>query len=355
MRAKLRYQRMYKGVMIDVSANTDKELHEKIRIKESRIDEGMVSSDTVEGWGKRWIEIYKKPDVSKIHYQDIKKKLEDNIFPKIGKLRLDKVKPIDIKEILSEVPYGDWYKIKLLQYTKSMFAAAVREGMITKNPCDAIKPPKTPDSTVHAITQEQRNILLKTAQNSVHGAYILTLLYTGIRPQEASALTWDDYDGNNIRINKALKRDGKIGETKTRKGVRTIPVPKQLSEILNGVEHKSEYIFPQISGRQMTQFQQESYFRTFRNEMMRNAGAIIFRNKIMVDESNDLVRSISEMTMYQLRHTYATDLCRAGVPMATAINLMGHSSSEMLIKVYADFTEDQRTQAKALLEQIYRN
>ena len=86
-----------------------------------------------------------------------------------------------------------------------------------------------------ALTSEEREISLKVANYHRGGLFILLMLYCGLRPQEIVPLQWSDVDfvSKRVIINKALKSDGIVrGFTKTKAGMRSIPIPGVLLERL---------------------------------------------------------------------------------------------------------------------------
>lgn len=47
-----------------------------------------------------------------------------------------------------------------------------------------------------------------------------------------------------------------------------------------------------------------------------------------------------DLTAYNLRHEYCTELARRGVDIRITQKLMGHSSPEMTLKVYTNLSSD---------------
>ncbi|WP_281692945.1 tyrosine-type recombinase/integrase [Agathobaculum desmolans] len=59
------------------------------------------------------------------------------------------------------------------------------------------------------------------------------------------------------------------------------------------------------------------------------------------------------MQLYDLRHTYCTDLERAGVPINVAAKLMGHSSVKVTERIYTHTGEDMLQRAGSQLSAFY--
>ena len=55
---------------------------------------------------------------------------------------------------------------------------------------------------------------------------------------------------------------------------------------------------------------------------------------------------------YDLRHTYCTDLERAGVPLNVASRLMGHSSVEITARIYTHTSKDMFDDAASKLDAL---
>jgi integrase len=175
------------------------------------------------------------------------------------------------------------------------------------------------------------------AETHRSGLWILTLLYTGMRPGETAALTWADIDfeRDTIRIH-AAKESGstRIKEPKTKAGIRTLPhIPVALLPKLKAAsagKKPFDPVFPTGQGN----FQNENSLRRlwtgFKRDLDIYMGAKLERNKI----TESVVAP--DLVPYCLRHTFATDCARAGVPVDTVRWLMGHEDIATTANIYQD-------------------
>ncbi len=366
-RAQFRHREVYKGNKIDLSANTERELAEKVRQRKNDIDKSMLADSdnvTVEQWVYTWLTVHKKNEVTEPVYKSYETYLYNYVLPFIGKKKVSSITPTDIKIILNNDPNGNWHKIKLRAVMFAMFKQAILNRVIAFNPCDGVTAPAAPKTSIRALTDDERAIFTETAKASKYGLWFETLLYTGMRPQEAAAITWKDLQPStkSIVVNKALKANGDVGETKNETSKRSIPVPDHLWQRLIVNKGKpNETVFTSLpskfneGGKPLNHQTMKRMWQRFHREMLINAGAKTYRNKVTDENPNETVESIRELTPYYLRHTYATDLCRAGVHLRSAIALMGHSDAKMLTKIYAEFTQDQADAARLQLENFYSN
>jgi site-specific recombinase XerC len=86
-----------------------------------------------------------------------------------------------------------------------------------------------------ALTAEQAAAVLKAAEVSRLGVYVILCLMTGIRTEEARALRWDhvDLDVGSIAVWRSVRHGG---DTKTAKSRRTLGLPQAVVEALR--EHR---------------------------------------------------------------------------------------------------------------------
>ncbi len=157
-------------------------------------------------------------------------------------------------------------------------------------------------------------------------------LYCGLRREEALGLQWGDIQGGKLTVNRAstfLKNNqpDPIQELKSKASHRTIPIPQQLRAILAATPRTSLYLLTCTDGRTMTQIS----FRRMWDKVVRVAPC--------------------EVRAHQLRHSYCSNLYRAGIDLKTAQYLMGHSTIQMTANVY---THMEKEDASASLIQLER-
>ena len=150
------------------------------------------------------------------------------------------------------------------------------------------------------LTMEQIDRLLRVCRPD-HLRFVVFLLNTGCRRNEALGMTWDDID---LRRKQVVVRStiGKMGKR------RTIPINEALMALFNEwPEPHVDKLFPKFSPNQITMA-----FRRLR-------------------EAAGLPQGIS---IHSLRATFACHLIEKGVDIYTVSKLLGHSSVKVTERHY---------------------
>ena len=336
-----------------VRGKTKKEAREKAALKKAELQAGIeLSRDmSVKDWSEKWITIYKERKINDRYLSDIKSVLDKRILPAIGSKKIKAVKPADLQAILNDLAgqYSDSYIKKVKDILKQLFGEACNNDLILKDPSRSLKPVKAKEkSKRRAITQKEREITLKTAETSRGGLFVLIMLYCGLRPGEVAALRWNDIDMDKkvLHVRHALKADNSIGEPKSKAGIRDVPIPSYLHDRLAAIEHGPfDLVCTNSEGGHYTESSIERMWRTFRRDMNLAAGCKVKRNQV---QPPFFVQP--DLTLYCYRHTYATDLQAAGVPINVAKEIMGHSSIEVTAQVYTHKSDAAFDDAAAKIE-----
>lgn len=188
-------------------------------------------------------------------------------------------------------------------------------------------------------------------QNHRGELYIKFQLYCGLRPGEVIPLRWKDIDfkNRNVNITKAYKVDKTIGEPKTKAGIRKVPIPDVFFKVLK--EKKGEpfdLITTNINGKMFTHHNSLQLWHSIRRDMNLAMGCKIWHNELIPP-----LPLAEDFVMYNLRHTYCTDLQRAGVSIDVARRLMGHSNIAVTSKIYTHYSTDVMEQAREKLNNLH--
>jgi len=216
-----------------------------------------------------------------------------------------------------------------LGFLSGCLNAAVREGLMPANPAAGVRLPRTVAREMTFLTQEEY-ALLRAGFTQRYQPLLDFLVVSGCRFSEATALTPSDVDrvNNTVRINKAWKRTPggeeskyQLGQPKTRRSIRTVNVPKS---VLDQLDYSREWLFTNGDGGPIRIYS----WRT--NVWVPSLAKA--RHKDPKDA--DKVVLEKRPRIHDLRHTCASWLLGAGVPLITVSAHLGHEDTSVTAKIY---------------------
>lgn len=343
----------YNGKKYTATGNTEAEAIMKLADKltaAKRGEETIGGSMTVDAWFEKWVKTYKEPKgLTQKSLGMYREKYSHYISPAIGRMKMQSVTEIHLQVILNEQSDKSTSHVKKIRLVmQEMFRRARQARIIPYDPAELLELPATTQRKRRAITPTERSAILAIADTHRCGLWILTLLYTGMRPGETAALKWKDVDFERNVINvTSAKESGsqKIKAPKTAAGIRTIPIHAYLRDrLLQKKGSPDSPVFPTMSGGWQNENSMRRLWTGFRRDLDIQLGAETYRNKIIHSVIAD------DLTPYCLRHTFCTDMLSAGVPLAVVKEIMGHSDISITANVYTHPTSGDAIAAMKALE-----
>ena len=163
---------------------------------------------------------------------------------------------------------------------------------------------------------------------------LLICMYTGIRLGEACALTWEDISLTEgyIYIHKTMQRiqkehNGKktmiiVTEPKTQSSIRTIPLPRQLIQLIKSSELPMQGYL--LTGSYEKYIEPRSYQYHFKKILQQC--------------------KIPQTNFHTLRHTFATRCVELGFDIKTLSEILGHSNINITLNRYVHPSFDLKKQ-----------
>lgn len=343
----------FNGKKYEATGKTELEALTKLADKlaaAKRGEESIGGSMAVDAWFREWLSTYKEPKgLTAKSLGMYREKYNGYIKPRIGRMKLKDVKDTHLQKIMNEqAGMSSSHAKKVRMVMQEMFKRARQSRLIAYDPAELLELPATTEGRRRSITEEERKAILEVAKTSRSGLWILTLLYTGMRPGETAALTWADVDfiNNEIHVHVAKESgSGAIKGPKTASGVRDIPIHSQLRPLLLKAKREPfSPVFLTEAGNRHNENSLRRLWTGFRRELDIHMGAKVKRNKIIESVLAE------DLTPYCLRHTFCTDLQRAGVPLNVAKELMGHADIQTTANIYTHRDQDVLHAGIALLD-----
>lgn len=291
---------------------------------------------------------------------DYRNAINNHICPIIGGMIVRDVNSDDIQEVMAAAAaMSASAQQKIVVTLKRIFAAAEKNGYISKSPCSDLKAGGQPAAEKKPLTKEQQSVLVNAVKDTKAYPFVMLCLYAGLRREEALGLKWDcvELDGATpyITVRRAVRWDGKnkaiVGEKlKSDAAYRNIPIPYQLAECLRAEQAKSkgEFIIGNKDGDAMSFASFRRMWDVIRVRSCRTVTSMkdgkTFVTELKLGDkikNHDIYVSIDfHVTPHQLRHTYITALIMAGTPIKTVQYLAGHATVQLTLNIYTHLMEN---------------
>jgi len=302
--------------------------------------------------------------------------MRNHVEPRWGTTPLTKIDHLAIQQWVTELgtrlPPATVAECHRL--TSAVLRTAVRDRLIGHNPCEGVRLARRrrKDTDDQVITQHELITQLLPAVPDRYRALVGLAGGTGLRWGECAGLRWDALDLATQRlrvVRVAVEVSGHVTDKpypKSRAGRRTVPLPGFVVELL--AEHKRLYP-PGAAGLVFTSRSGAAVRRTtFRAKVWRpslvRAGLLgkiveVGEYKFMAywqdsagcewskefttarEVIEHLVRCAQgELRFHDLRHSYATWLVSAGVPINDVSAVMGHEQTSTTLDRYTHPSQD---------------
>jgi integrase len=251
------------------------------------------------------------------------------IEPNIGGTRLSKLMPLHVQGLYSQLE-RDKKSPRLRQLVHSTLrnalGQALRWGLITRNPCDAVEKPRAPRPTMNVLDAKQVAALLKAARGDRLEALYVLALATGLRRGELLGLQWKDIDFNDnaLMVNRTLvELSGKldVAEPKTEKGRRRVDLPESVTAAL--WRHRKRMLAQGCAASLWVFCDSDGGPFHANNVVRRSFAPLLTKAKL------------PHIRFHDLRHTAATLLLAAGVHPKVVQERLGHATVGMTLDTYS--------------------
>ena len=347
----------FNGKRYQVYGKTEEEAIKKATLKQKALEDGDIGVSknmTVARWCETWLETYKEGTITDKSYKYYQSQVNNVILPEIGNMKLKDVRDIHLQKIMkTRKGFSKSNAKKLLNTIQAIFKQARISRLITYDPAEgSLTMPKTTQGKRRSITDIERAMILKTAEEHQAGLWVKMMLYCGLRPGEIIALQWKDIDIEKkmVIINKAKESgNNEIKDPKTEAGNREVPIPDIFITDLKEAQGSPFAPFVTQTTRRKVHTETSFYkqWKSFKRSMDIANGAKVFRNEIT------LSTIAPDLDPYCLRHTFCTDLEDAGVSLNVASKLMGHSNIAITAKIYTHTTAKTINEAAAKMNAHY--
>lgn len=274
---------------------------------------------------------------------------------------LDKIKDYYDTKLLKNVTFSDYqlfidnlikhpYSTSTIKKCHGLMSKAMitahRDGLIKQNFTEYVemkyKEVNMPKEKKYLPLEDIKPFLEHVRNRSTIQYYLFRLIIeTGLRVGEACALTYEDIDTENNTLNVTKSYDQKrkvLGPTKTGN---------------NRIVHITQSLAKEISNL----IQIQKAFKVVNEKVYNNKHNFIFVDELgnpiprstihntMVHITERMYGEGNHLSIHELRHTHASLLFQADVPLKAISSRLGHKDTNVTERVYTHLTDKYHEQA----------
>jgi integrase len=266
----------------------------------------------------------------------------------IGSIPLRDLTVQDVRNALKRM--AATHATRTLQKAHNCLTRAVRhaegQDLVRRNVSALVDTPRGREGRPsQSLTLTQATALLEAAEESRLHAYIVLCLLTGLRSEEARALTWDhvDLEAGTVSVWRSVRAHG---DTKTERSRRTLKLPEIAVEALHA------------------QMRRQAAERANAGELWQEHDLVFTTTVGTPYESHNLRRDFRRVTRAagigarwvpkELRTSFVSMMSFQGVPVEEIARLAGHASSRTTEVVYRRELRPVITTGAEVMDQIFR-
>jgi integrase len=355
-----------KQIQRSISGKTQKEVIAAMKAALNALDSGVnVTADKIllGEWLNHWLWDIKrsrvKPKTFSGYLETYKAHIKNTAILKI-KLRdirrfhiqafIDGLESAGVSPFVINSAYG---------IIRNAINESVRRGLIPVSYANGISLPKKQPKPTAIFTTTDQKLFLDAVSGSRHEYAFIVALTAGIREGELAALTWSDYDGESITINKNAVRISEydtvthektgskiiIQDTpKTDAGTRKIPLLNIARQALS--KHKI---------KQLEERLKNSALYVDNNLIFCNQAGCIYDPKTFYSAMRKIIANtpgLEQIKFHALRHTFASRALESDMSIKAVQSLLGHETPDMTMH-YQHILEEQAKTEMSKLEGVF--
>lgn len=286
--------------------------------------------------------------------------IEQHVLPELGNLYVDKITVIRCQNAVNK-----WFKDaprtlkKYIRYSNSIFKFAEHLELIDSSPMSKVIRPKFKSEIKkfdqYYTKEELKKYLIYAKQYKLKAyAFFRILGYGGLRKGEALALTWGDIDFKNNVINvrstvsKGLDNRVIIQSPKTYSSARVVAMGKDTMDILKEWQNEQRKTAKIISLNN-DGFVFEGIKNGYPTNYPMSATTASMQNDYISKQAK-----LKHIKLHGFRHTHASLLFEAKVPMQDVKARLGHKSIKTTVDIYTHVTKQQNKEAALSFDHFMR-
>lgn len=308
--------------------------------KFKKLDMGQGDTPLFEAFANTWFDEM-LIQWRKSHQLKIRMTLDKYLLPRFGEEevgRITKASILEFRASLAKVTTRTQTplsasRINQIMNTLRMILDEAANRYNFSSPYQGIKSLKIPRTSVEPFRLEEVQLILENVREDFRSYYTVRF-FTGMRTGEIDGLQWDaiDFDRRQIAVKRALV-NGEIEQTKNHSSYRIIDM--------------NEMAYQALKAQQAVTGDRDFVFCT-------RIGTPLSHNNVTKRVWYPLLRylGLPKRTPYQTRHTAATLWLASGENPEWIARQMGHTTTEMLFRVYSRYVPNLTRQDGSAFERL---
>jgi integrase len=246
--------------------------------------------------------------------------MSTHIAPFFDSKPLIEIKPSTVKAWLSKMSkdgVGHASQVRSFNLLRSSLKMAAQDEILLANPADKVDPPKQQRKAVEWFTPTQVDLICEHL-NDRDVAMVTLMSWCGLRWGECAGLRVKDVDWLRriVSVVQAVTQSGRVkAYPKNDPSRRDIPAPPHVLELLSPLAADREpddllFISPKYGNPINASNWRKGWYAA-------------------IEAANDAGGKVPTYNPHSLRHTAASWLVQAGVPLSEIQRLLGHSTPTM--------------------------
>ena len=326
-----------------------------IAIADNQLYTSVRDEIKLDDWFKRWVDVYKKKSVRPNTLREYTHIYSKNISPILGNRNINSLVKTDIQQLIKKVNddgylYERQNKVKVI--LTDMFARAIEDDLMVKNPTKGVKLYRDKISSARALTIGEQDVFFEFCKNTFYDNLFNVAINTGLRPGELFALTIKDinFEQKYIDVNKTLVYQKYLDDEcktfhleppKTKQSYRHVPINSTCIHYL-----KRQVELKEIVSSRRPKMQTDYLFVTRFNTPL---NSVIYSDAIRsvirrINETRNPKNQFDFFSGHTFRHTFATRCLEAGIQPKVVQSYLGHATLKMTMDLYTHVTADKATE-----------
>jgi integrase len=217
---------------------------------------------------------------------------------------------------------------------------AERDGLVSRNVAGLARPPRITRREMHPLSAAEVRELVEATRDDAMGPLWALAVGSGLRLGELLGQTWADVEAGQLVVRRAMARDAgdgwSLAEPKTARSRRTVMLPTIAREALAARRTRQDAD------------------KAAAGSAWQDRDGLVFTDTVgrplrppdVSDEWRRTRRRLGlRVRLHDLRHTAATLMLGAGVPLKVVSDTLGHSTIAITADIYAHVTPELRREA----------